>query len=85
MRKIPVVLKKTRKILFMSSAVKEEGNIWLFITLALKSYNSVFIFVSLTTFGNLLNFDWLVYYVACTNVSTTTEGIIWCFIIGEVH
>ena len=36
----------------------------------------------------LLNFDWLVYLVGCINVSNTlitTEEVILCIIIGNVH
>ena len=29
-----------------------------------------FLYVGVTTLGTLMNFDWLVYYVECTNVLT---------------
>ena len=49
-----------------------------------KFFNNVFVFVRLKTLGTLVNFDWLVNQVECSNVSTT-EGVILCIIIRDVH
>ena len=37
-----------------------------------KFNNNVLLFVGLTTLGTLVNFNWLVYQVECSNVSTCT-------------
>ena len=46
---------------------------------------NVFLIRWLNKFGNLINFDWLVFDIECSNVSTTEEGLIVCIVIGDVH
>ena len=58
----------------------------LFISLLLK----VFLFIGLPTLGTLVNFDWFIHLVDCSNVSTTylifnLKVIFFCTIIGVVH
>ena len=49
---------------------------WIFIweigdnRLVPKVYNKDFLFVGLTTLGILVNFNWLLRYIKCSNVST---------------
>ena len=42
---------------------------------SLKSYNNVFLFAGLTTLGTLVNFDWLVHSVDCSNVSIANSNL----------
>ena len=47
--------------------------------------DKIFLFVTQPLLGRLLNFDWLVHIFECPNISTTTEGVILCIIIVDVH
>ena len=49
-----------------------EGDNGLFITQSTQSFNNVFQLVGMTI---LLNFDWLIYKVECSNVLTTNFNL----------
>ena len=49
---------------------RERENNGFFITQCPKFYNNIFLFVWLTSLETLVNFDWLIHLVECSNVST---------------
>ena len=59
----------------MSERERERGDNWLIISQSTKFCNDVFLFVGFTTLGTLVNFNWLVQLVECSNVSTTNFNL----------
>ena len=64
---------------------RERGDNGMFITLVPK-FLYYFLFVGLKTLGTLVNFDWLIHKVECSNFSVTNFNlVILSIIIGDVH